>query len=408
MERIAIAGLSLTDVELRQLERAKARVVAREAEAGRELADALAASDLVVLSTCNRLEVCFAREEGHPPEARDLEIVRAVLGLDAGAAPLHFHTGRGAARHLFRVASSLDSLVLGEDQILTQVREAFERAEAARLCGALLRPLFQAALEVGKQVRTCTALSSHPVSVVSIAVGLLRERFAGARPRVAIVGAGAMGELVARHLTDAGVGPLLFANRDLQRAERLAAIFGGRATTLDELRARPPELDALLSATTAPTPVLRAADLSRLARGARFFAVDLAVPRDLESCDDPRVEIVDLEALREHAAHNRALRGAAALEAEAMIEGKLDVFSRRLVGRVLSQTLAELQAETADILERELSVLRRERLGELPADQREAVERWARAAFGRLAHAPVSALKRFASSQSGVEGDSHA
>jgi glutamyl-tRNA reductase len=229
-------------------------------------------------------------------------------------------------------------------------------------------------------------------------------------PRVAVLGAGAMGELVARHLAQAGIGPVLYANRDLARAQRLAATFGGRATTLDELRAHPPALDALLSATTAPTAVLCAEDLARIARcvrrEGRLFAVDLAVPRDLEPCDDAGVEIVDLEALRERAAANRALRSAAALEAEALIEAKIDVYSRRLVGRVLSQTLAELQAETADILERELALLRRERLGELPADQREAVERWARAAFGRLAHAPVSALKRFASAQSGVEGDS--
>src|SRR5688572_11035518 len=337
MERIAIAGSSLTGVELPALERAKARVAGREAEAGRELADALAASDVVVLSTCNRLEVCFAREEGHPPEARDLEVVRTVLGLEPGA-PLHFHTGRGAARHLFRVASSLDSLVLGEDQILAQVREALERAEAARLCGGLLRPMFQAALEVGKQVRTRTGLGTRPVSVVSIAVALLRERFAGAVPRVAVLGAGAMGELIARHLAEAGIGPLLFANRDLARAQRLAELFGGRATTLDELRAQPPALDALLSATTAPAAVLAADDLLLLARCAldgRLFAVDLAVPRDLEPCDDARVEIVDLEALRERAAQNRALRHAAAREAEGLIESKVDVFSRRLVGRVL-------------------------------------------------------------------------
>lgn len=409
MDRIAIAGLSLTDAELPELERAKARVTGREAQVGRELADALAASDVVVLSTCNRLEVCFAREEGHAPEARDLEVLCGVLGLDPATPRLHFHTGRGAARHLFRVASSLDSLVLGEDQILAQVREAFERSEAERLCGALLRSLFQAALELGKQVRTATGLSSRPVSVVSIAVGLLRERFADATPRVAIVGAGSMGELVARHLHDAGVGPLWFANRDSERAQRLAATFGGRAIALDELRARPPALDALLSATSSPTTVLAAHDLARLARGAsagaRFLAIDLAVPRDLEACDDPRVEIFDIEALRERAEANRALRSAAARQAEALIEGKIEVFSRRLAGRALSQTLAELQAETSEILERELAVLHRERLRELPAEQREAVERWARAAFGRLAHAPMSALKRFASSQTGVDGE---
>jgi glutamyl-tRNA reductase len=255
-------------------------------------------------------------------------------------------------------------------------------------------------------VRTRTELSSHPVSVVSIAVGLLRARFTGRAPRVAVLGAGAMGELIARHLTDAGFGPLVFANRDPERAERLADHFAGCATSLEAFRAEPPELDALVSATTSPQPVLSAADLTRIARGTPLFAIDLAVPRDLEPCELEHVELVDLEALRERAGRNRDLRRAAAAAAEALVEAKIDVFARRLVGRALSQTLAELQAETADILERELALLRSERLGELPAAQREAVERWARTAFGRLAHAPVSALKRFASSQSGVEGES--
>ncbi len=197
MDRIAIAGLSLNDVELELLELAKARVAEDEPAVARELLDALGASELVLLSTCNRLEVVYAREEGHAPSADDLGPIADILALDgspraaAARERLHFFRGLSAARHLFRVAASLDSLVVGEGEILAQVREAYQRADAARLCGQFLGPLFQTALQVGKQVRSDTDLAKHPVSVVSIAVRRLAERFAGRSPRIAVVGAGA-------------------------------------------------------------------------------------------------------------------------------------------------------------------------------------------------------------------------
>jgi glutamyl-tRNA reductase len=403
MERIALAGLSLHDSDLAGLERAKRHLVSREEEITRELADGLAASDLVLISTCNRVEVAYAREEGHPPAPSDLAMLAEVLGIEEEGlrSRLHFHGGRSAARHLFRVVASLDSLVLGEDQILVQVREAFARAEAARLCGGMLHSLFQSALELGKQVRSQTDLALHPVSVVSIATQLLAARFPQGGARAAILGAGVTGELVARNLAGLGCAPTLCVNRSLEGARRMAAQFGGRACTLEQLRAQPPVLDALFAATSSPEALLGAQDLSRMAanlpEGARLLAVDLSVPRNLAPCDDLRVEQIDLESLRESAERNRALRARAALEAEALIEDKLDTFARRLAGRVLSQTLAEMQAETSDILEREIAQLHTQRLGSLPPEQRVAVERWARATFGRLAHVPVSALKRFAS-----------
>jgi len=414
MERIAIAGLSLHDAELSRLELFKRRVAADERRAAHELTDALAASDLVLLSTCNRLEIAYAREEGHRPSEEDLDAIALVLGL--GELPeggevrgrLHFFRGLTAARHLFRVVCSLDSLVVGEDQILAQVKDAYQRAEAQRLCGPLLGPLFQTALQVGKQVRTETDLTQHPVSVVSIAVQQLARRFAGLSPRVAVIGAGSMGELIAKNLAGVGFPPAAFANRSPERARALAEPFGAEALSIDELRSPRTRVDALLSATSAPGYVLSAADLTALATraplGEGLFACDLAVPRDLEGGADPAVEIVDLEALRSVADENRARRERAALEAEKLIERKLDVFAKRFASRALSDTLAEMQAETADILERELSHLSEGSLAALPDEQRRAVERWARTAFGRLAHVPVAALKRFASESAGTNG----
>jgi glutamyl-tRNA reductase len=417
MERIAIAGLSLHDAELDRLELAKQRVVADEKGTAHALTDALAASDLVLLSTCNRLEIAYAREEGHRPCEEDLDAIAGVLGLGempAGAEVrqrMHFFRGLTAARHLFRVVCSLDSLVVGEDQILAQVKEAYQRAEAQRLCGQLLGPLFQTALQVGKQVRTETELTQHPVSVVSIAVQQLAKRFGGLAPRVAVIGAGSMGELIGKNLAGVGYPPAVFANRSPERARPLAEPFGAEVLSIEELRGPSTRVDAVLAATSAPGHVLSAAELSAMATraplGEGLFACDLAVPRDLEPGVDPAVEIVDLEALREVADDNRALRERAALEAEKLIERKLDVFAKRFAGRVLSDTLAELQAETADILERELAHLNEGSLAGLPADQRKAVERWARTAFGRMAHVPVAALKRFAS-EAGANGENGA
>ncbi len=412
MDRIAIAGLSLNELELDLLELAKARVGQDELELARELLDALGASDLVLLSTCNRMEVVYAREEGHRPSADDLGPIADVLGLDgtprasAARERLHFFRGLAAARHLFRVAASLDSLVVGEGEILAQVRDAYQRADSARLCGQLLGPLFQTALQVGKQVRSDTDLAKHPVSVVSIAVRRLAERFAGRSPRIAVVGAGAMGELIAKSLSNERLAPFLFANRSLERAPFLAARYGGNAMDLNGLRRA--AVDALLSATSAPGTILNAHALRSLSGraplGSGLFAADLAVPRDLEPCPDPSVEILDLEKLRSLSEANRVRRARSAAQAEKLIEHKLEVFARRCHSRVLSDAIEELQAETKGILEREIAQLHRERLADLAPEQRRAVERWARATFGRLAHAPVSALKRLATDPSTENG----
>lgn len=412
MDRIAIAGLSLHDVELAGLERAKARVVGNELGIARELADALGASDVVLLSTCNRLEIVYAREEGHRPTRADLSEVTSVLGLtDSSAddrARMHHAEGRAAARHLFRVVASLDSLVVGEDQILAQVRDAFTRAEAARMCGPLLSSVFRAALQLGKQTRTCTDLSRHPVSVVSLAIQRLVERAGSSRPRVAVLGAGSMGELAARNLAAAGHAPALFVGRTPERAQALAARFEGEAVSLEALRTREP-VDALIGATSAPVSLLSAEDLARMGAraplGAGLFTIDLAVPRDFEPCDDPRVEQIDLESLRELSERNRALRQGAALEAERLIERKLDVLDARFATEGVSEALAEIQRESADVLERELGELRSGRWHGLGPAELHAVERWARAAFGRVSHVPLAALKRFAATRSPESGN---
>src|SRR5262245_55361235 len=179
MERVAVAGLSLHQTDVEGLEEAKRGLAALEEPAAKTLADHLGASEAVLISTCNRVELVFARENGHAPERADRALLAQALGLateDELGTRFFLHTGRAAARHLFRVTSSLDSLVLGEDQILAQVRAAHAAAAECGLCGRILGTLFEHALGLGKRVRTHTDLARHPVSVVSLGVAFLQER----------------------------------------------------------------------------------------------------------------------------------------------------------------------------------------------------------------------------------------
>lgn len=404
MDRIGIAGLTLHETDVAGLERLARPSPERYELFARELADELGASELVLLTTCNRVEVVFARELGHLPTFADRDRVAGQLGLAEGdplAERLHLLTGRDAVRHLFRVACSLDSLVLGEDQILAQVRDAYLRCERAGLVGKLLGTLFEGALQVGKQVRTETELSRIPVSVVSLGLEAVAQRFAGRSPRVALLGAGVMAELVVKSASDHGVRIAAIFNRSLANAERLAALCGARARTLGQILA--PEsggFDALISATAHPGHVLRGADLRMLASrtplGERLFAVDLAVPRDLEPSDEARVEVVDLDALRALAERQRARRAAAAHVAEALIEKKLDAFTRRAAEAKVHEAIAEMQNESVSIFERELARLFTGKLAAMSVEERRAIELWARTAFGRVSHVPITALKRLA------------
>lgn len=366
----------------------------------RELADALAASELVLLRTCNRIELIFGRESGSPPAAHERGTAAETLGIADGELreKLRFLRGRSAVRHLLRVTSSLDSLVLGEDQILAQVRAAYTCSRELGLTGPLLEPVFEAALQVGKRVRTQTDLSRHPVSVVALGVRSLREERdrVPAAARVAVIGAGHTGRLAAQALRDDGWPVSFIVNRSPGPAEALAREVEARALTLDEFRRGDERVDVVVSATNAPGFVLDAAALRRVARNGAFVGVDLAVPRDLEPIDDPGFRLVDIDGLRVLADANRRLRADAAIQAEAIVERKLSRLVRSVTEHRIEGLVGEVLAETSEVFEHELQALSTGRLARLHDDQLRAVERWARTTFGRLAHAPLTACKRLA------------
>lgn len=415
MERIAVAGLSIHQAGVGELERVAARLERVGAASGvedellRDLADAIAASEIVLVRTCNRIEVVFARESGARPSPRDRGAVADALAIEDERLreSLVFHRGRSAVRHVFRVTSSLESLVVGEDQILGQVRAAFTRSREIGLVGPLLAPVFEAALQVGKRVRTSTELSRHPVSVVALGVRALRDEpwESDRPPRIAIVGAGRTGRLAGHALEGEGWRASFVVNRSRDRGAALARELGARSLSLDEFRRGDEPVDVVVSATSAPGFVLEAADLRRLARPgrngaengsrpARLIGIDLAMPRDLEPVDEPGVRIIDLDALRSLAEENRCLREAAAVQAEAIVERKLDVLARRVAEHRIETLAGEILAETSEALEHELRALSNGRLAGLDEEELRSVERWARRTFGRLAHAPLSAFKR--------------
>ena len=409
MERIAIAGLSLNEAEVSDLE--ALRVSGKsDAMLLRDLADDLAASEVVHLVTCNRVEVVFAREEGQAPGPEDLACVeRALCANGLPAARMRFFTGRDAVQHLFRVVSSLDSLVQGEDQILSQVREAYGRARDIGLTGTILEPVFKHAFQIGKQVRTRTDLSRHSVSVMSLGVGKLAEALEGIdSPSIAIIGAGSAAHHAARSLRGVGLGVTLVVNRTIERARELARKFDANAMTLDEFRATLatiPKLDAVVSATSATGYVLDASELAVLARGDRrghpFVGLDLAVPRDFEPSTagadhHAAIAIIDLESLRETAEANRELRAAAAAEADELIQAKLKTLERKGAEQRAAAMINAYLADGNELLERQLSELRSPKFDGLDSDALRNVERWARSTFSRLAHLPIAACKQLA------------
>ena len=282
-------------------------------------------SEAVVLSTCNRTELYVeASKDG-------LGALRAWLcedqALDAKAAESLFSLEtEDAIRHLFRVACGLDSMVLGEPQILGQLKDAFRHAEVRGTVGTNLNRLFHHTFSVAKKVRTDTEIGANPVSVAYAAVSLANQFFSGFSQHTALlIGAGVTIELVARHLYSKEIGRLFVANRDLDRAQKLAGHFDGFALPLSELEGTLPEADILISSTASTEPVVTLAQMRAAIRQRRrkpVFAVDIAVPRDLEAAigDLDDVYLYTIDDLDKVIMEGQSSREAAAVDANRILD----------------------------------------------------------------------------------------
>jgi glutamyl-tRNA reductase len=366
-----------------------------------------------ILSTCNRLEVYSVASKFHGG-AQDL---RNFIAEFCHAAPeefadhLYTYHDDAALRQLFRVASGIDSLIVGESEILGQVRRALKHAVEEGAAKRVVGAAFTRALRVGKRVRTETAIGRNPASVSSAAVELAKTAFPSRSLRdktVAIVGAGKMGRLAARALADAGAHDVSVLNRSSERAEALADLIGGRALGLEELERTISQVDILICSTTAPTMVIDRA-LVESALGARdsndpLIIVDISVPRDVEPsvADLPGVTLWDIDDLHAVVRSTVGGRSAEVVKAEAVIDTEsarfLDWQRAVSIGPAVSSLLERANAIRESELARASG-----RLQELTPEQHAAVDQMTRRIVAKLLHSPVNRSKELADSKQGEQ-----
>ena len=380
------------------------------ADALRALVDGELIREALIVSTCNRVEVLAATANGDGPECASR--VTNFLGESRKLAPaefsehLYLRADEEAVRHVFRVASSLDSMVVGEPQVLGQVRKAYSLAVSAGTAGRVLHKLIHHALHVAKRVRTETGIASSAVSVSYTAVELGRKIFGDLKGRtVLLVGAGEMAELAAQHLTQAGAARLLVANRTDDAGRRLAEKFGGRAVSLADLAAHLAEADIVICSTRAPGYVITQ-EMARAALAARrqrpAFFIDISVPRNV----DPKVGeldnlfVFDVDDLEAVVASNLREREREAERAELIVEAEVAQFRRSLRALDVGPTIAALREKFQEIARAELE-RQRPRLGELTPEQERAVEALLMSAVNKISHPVVTRLRR--SHETGVD-----
>ncbi|HET8980020.1 MAG TPA: glutamyl-tRNA reductase [Solirubrobacteraceae bacterium] len=373
---------------------------ARAAEFLRDLRGEAEVHEAVAVSTCNRTELYLV--VGDPVEAEST--VLAMLSRQAGMRPteltaaIYSHRNCDAARHLYRVVSGLESMIVGEAEIQGQVKRAYETALAQESVGPLTHRLFRAALETGKRVRTETAIGEGQLSLPGAAVALAREQLDELQDRrVVIIGTGETSELTARALADSGVRPVFVANRRRNRALSLARRYGGSTVPLDELPEELLSADIVVAATASPHLLLEAseiADVMRARAGRPMLLIDLAVPRDIDgACAGlPGVTLYDIDDLQAVANRNRRVRQAEARRAEGIIEQEIGKFATWLGSLEVLPTLAALRAHATQIAAGVVQENAGKWESASPRD-RERIDAIARTIVNRLLHEPTVQMK---------------
>jgi glutamyl-tRNA reductase len=384
-------------VEVREqlaVEEDKLREILRDVQATGAVAEA------VIISTCNRVEVYGIAEV--PGEARNVTFrhLCRLRGLDLAAVDelLYMHVDGAAVRHAFRVAASLDSMMIGEPQILGQVKDAFALAQSCQTVGPMLHTLFTSAFAVAKKVRTETEIARHAVSVSFAAVELAKKIFARLRGRsVLLVGAGKMGELAARHLVDQGAFPIYVANRTWSRAQEMARALAGTAVPFSELLPTLATVDIVITSAAATEPLITRDTVHHAVhdrRGRPLFFIDIAVPRNVaasvETLDN--VYVYDIDDLRSVIDANLRERAREAQRAEALVEREVAKFVTRLGDVEIIPTIVSLRERLEAIRAAEV----RKAIARLPAatpETRDAMEALSAAIVNKILHAPISKLR---------------
>ncbi len=369
----------------------------------RSLLEQQAVTEAVILSTCNRTEIYCALAGADKEEIYSWLAAFHGMEVETISPYLYGHEGRDAVQHLLKVASGLDSLVLGEPQILGQVKAAYQTASDAGATRKLLGRLFQHTFSVAKQVRTDTAIGSSPVSVAFAAVSLARQIFSDLSSQTAmLIGAGETIELAARHLHQHGIGRMIVANRTVERAHTLASQFDAYAIALTEIPAHLAEADIVISSTASPLPVLGKGSVESALKKRRhqpMFMVDIAVPRDIEAevgnLDD--VYLYTVDDLDEVIQENLRSRQEAAGQAVEIIELHVEEFMGWLRSLDAFDIIRDYRNQAEQT--RDAVLQRAQRLLESGKSPEEALQFLAHTLTNKLLHAPSASIR-----QAGFDG----
>jgi len=364
----------------------------------------------LILSTCNRVEVTAIMDDGVDAGrvlSRFLADTRN-LPFDSIHPHLYVYQDAQAIRHLFRVASSLDSMIVGEPQILGQLKQAYAEARENGVLGSYLDTVLTRAFNVAKRVRTETEIGQSAVSISYAAVELAREIFGSLnRRKVMIIGAGKMSEAAARHLQRAGARDILISNRTHQRAQEVAEMFGGVVVPYEQTLPRLPEIDIVITSSGAPHYILTRESVRRAIEARRnqpIFLIDIAVPRNI----DPAVNelehafLYDIDDLQRIVNQNLLGRREIAEEAERIVDQEVERLLARLRSRDVTPTIVSLQ-EQLESVRQEVVARYRPKLGQLTSEQERALDAMTRGIINKIAHGPISEMRRQASEQAAGE-----
>lgn len=366
-------------------------------EAMQRLAQYPGVEEGLIVSTCNRVEFLARTRNG----SADLHgFLRDLLATDIAPLRQHLYEKEGddAVRHLFRVAASLDSMVVGEPQVLGQVKEAYAVARAVGAVHSQLDALVTRAFNVAKRVRTETAIGGAAVSVASVAVELAQKIFGSLDGKtVLLVGAGKMSELAARHLVRHGANRILVTNRTNDRAVEFAARFDGEVIDFTRIYEDADRADIIITSTGAPVAIFRPEHAERFMarrKNRPMFFIDIAVPRDVDAAVNrlDGVFVYDIDDLQQVAASHAADRSREAQKAEQIIETEVERFRSRIESRDVVPTILSLQEHLENIRTAEIDRVRG-RLGRLSPEQELAIDAATRAMINKIMHTPITTLK---------------
>ena len=379
-------------------------------EALKRLVASDAIGEALVMSTCNRTEVLV---EARQDQDRAVVAIREFLARERSFSQeeldqrIYVYRDKDAIRHLFRLGVGLDSMILGEPQILGQVKAAYHVAQQAGSLGPTLGPLLERSFSVAKRVRTESNIGRNPVSVSFAAVQLAHQIFGKLRDKsVLILGAGETAELAARHLVSHGVSSIYVVNRTYNRAEELARAFDGEAVRYECLRECLENVDILISSTSAPEFVLRHKDVVEIIRRRRnrpLFLIDIAVPRDIDPSVNniDNIYLYDVDDLRHVADAGLKKRKMAAEEAEKMVEVEAESFLSWCRSQEVAPTIVALREELHRVRESELTRFDA-RLRDLQPEHRKLVVELTTTLINKVLHRPIRFLKQQAGSVDGI------